>query len=140
MKNTLLLLAVTTALFPSCKKDENRVVDTTAPTITITYPSNEAQYKAGDTLKIVGLVNDNENLANLKIDIHEGDGHSHKSAARGTEWNYNHTIALSGTSYNLNHSVLIPATADSAEYHVIINALDASGNAAEFVEIDIDIN
>lgn len=139
MKNTLLITAGIVLSLTACKKEEEK--DTTKPEIKVTSPIMEQEYKLGDTIRFKGSITDNENLASFKTDIHLGEGHKHKSISgnRSGDWEYKKTTPISGTSYTINEEIIIPASADTGEYHFIVNALDEAGNAANFVEVDIDV-
>lgn len=137
MKKIALLLAVP-LLFTNCKKEED--VDTTKPVISISTPTQEQEIQRGTKFMITGTITDDKELASFKIDIHDGSGHTHKSTISGeNEWDHEITKSISGTSYSISEEVTIPVTADTAEYDIIIEALDKAGNAASFIELEIDV-
>ncbi len=136
MKKTVAISLVLLIAF-ACKKDEE---DTTPPVITITSPTNEQVVKVGSSFTLTGIVSDDTELATYRYEIHEADGHDHKSGSNeSVEWKTEETLTISGTSHSISKAIAVPANAEATEYHVIVNAIDAAGNAAELVEITIDV-
>lgn len=136
IKKCLVSLMVTLTML-ACKKEE---IDETAPVITISSPQNEQVVKAGETISFKGVITDNEGLGTFQYEIHEGEGHDHKSGtSESVEWEVKQSVAISGTSYTINESILVPKNAEATEYHFIVNAIDAAGNAAVFIELNIDL-
>ena len=73
MKTRILTVALILGL-TSCKK-----VDEEKPVISIETPANNQHFEPGKTIDLKGKITDNEALSQVKIDMHSGDGHIHKS-------------------------------------------------------------
>lgn len=133
------LLTMGSLLFIACDKEEDE--DTVAPQIlsaTINDEDHNIMVMAGDELHIEAEVSDNEELGELKIDIHDiFDGHSHKKAV--VKWSEVVTVELSGKSEDVHRHLTVPATTTAGPYHAIFRLIDDEGNEAEFVEIDFMI-
>ncbi len=136
----LWLLPLAAIAFTACKKDEP---DTTAPTISISTPTNEQKVAIGGSFKLSGTISDDMELASYQVDIHEAEGHSHDHKSgdhdHSEEWEVKKNFNITGTSHTVDVNFGVPSNAEKGEYHVIINALDKAGNAATFVEITIDV-
>jgi hypothetical protein len=139
MIRNIFLAGLGLLVFASCNKEDD--VDTTAPTISITSPTNGQAFEHGDQITVSGTISDDVELSSLEIDIHHGEGHDHKSDGHnhGDEWEVEEKKDITGTSYTLNESFTIADGAEAGEYHIIVNAIDAAGNAAEFVEVDVEV-
>lgn len=141
MKKVLGFIIVIAAL-SSCKKDS----DTTAPTIsTITVngvSNSEHSLNSGGSFTLRVIVNDNEELNQLKIDIHNAeDGHMHELTGggnRGNDWEVFEIVSLSGKSMEVTRTYAIPADQQGA-WHLSLKAIDKEGNEAPEVIIDLDI-
>jgi hypothetical protein len=138
-----LLLAFATALIsPACKKDDGNGLgpDLTKPVIAVSNPASlAATATAGGSLPLVFRVTDDRALSQIRIEAHNAfDGHGHGKTAALQAWSLDTIISATGrTSFDVNLSLRIPDSAATGPYHIVLNALDASGNAATFVEIDV---
>jgi len=123
---------------PSCKKDDP---DTTKPIISaILEPVNNDTLFTGSEMHIVTTVSDNEELSQLKIDIHSAaDGHTHGKVDGAAYWEVIRIVELSGKSVSIDEHIDIPTTAASGPYDVIITAVDESGNQSLVTEVEIYI-
>lgn len=143
MKKISLLLVSGLLIFSACKKDkkeETAVKDTQKPVITLEKPKDKDHFHPGDKIHAEGTITDNENLSQFKIDIHyAGDGHGHGKRGEEVEWEYEKVYTISGKSHTFHEDIIIPENAKHGEYHFIVSALDATGNAAEPIDIDIEI-
>lgn len=136
-------LFATTLLFTACNDDDtDPTVETTPPTIALTGgTSTEMSVSTGSTLTLNATIADNTDLSQVRVEIHDAfDGHSHGKTAAATPFVWDTVITVSGSNtYNLALAIAIPADAATGPYDVILEALDAAGNAAEFVEIDLTV-
>jgi hypothetical protein len=129
MKKLLGSILVIAAL-SSCKKDS----DTSPPTIssvTINGVSNaEHSLSSGGSFTLRVIVNDNEELNQLKIDIHSADdGHLHELSGeenRGSAWEVFEIVNLSGKSMEVIRNFSIPAD-QQGEWHQSLSPLLFSG-------------
>lgn len=143
MKKISLILISGLLVFSACKKDkkeETDVKDTQKPVITLEKPKDKDHFHPGDKIHADGTITDNVNLSEFKIDIHyAGDGHGHGKRGEEVEWEYVKVFPISGKSHKFHEHITIPENAKHGEYHFIVYALDAAGNAADFVEVEIEI-
>ena len=127
-------------LMASCDKDEDN--DTTAPIIksaTIDGKVEDIEVTAGTAMTFVVEVSDNEDLGQLKLDVHDNfDGHTHKSTA-SVSWAEVKIVELSGTDKTVTQEMNVPTEATAGPYHADILLIDAEGNEGEFVERSIMI-
>ncbi|AEV31527.1 DUF4625 domain-containing protein [Owenweeksia hongkongensis] len=127
-------------LMASCDKDDDN--DTTAPIIksaTIDGKVEDIEVTAGTAMTFVVEVSDNEDLGQLKLDVHDNfDGHTHKSTA-SVSWAEVKIVELSGTDKTVTQEMNVPAEATAGPYHADILLIDAEGNEGEFVERSIMI-
>lgn len=151
MKNSILLFlaAGLVAGLSSCKKDQ----DEEAPTIGEVRINSELagdhiHIDAGTTINLSIAVRDNEELGQLKIDIHgNSDGHGHEgddghddhgALAQGF-WEELQIVELSGTEQTVQASYQVPSTV-AGEWHLSLRVLDSSGNESpeRIIELDVD--
>jgi hypothetical protein len=122
----------------SCKKD---TPDMQAPTITaVEEPAMNDTLLTGSELHIEASISDNDELSQLKIDVHAAeDGHNHGKVDASAYWETVVLVDLSGASTSVHEHIDIPADAASGTYHVILSAVDKAGNQSEIVERDVYI-
>ncbi|HEY4539813.1 MAG TPA: DUF4625 domain-containing protein [Faecalibacter sp.] len=139
---TTLFAASSLFLLTACS-DDDAVLDTTKPTITLAKPSDHQAFEFGDVIELQAILNDDTELGSYKIDIHSaGDGHQHRSAQASTAegWSYSDIADISGKKEHLlNKSIPIP-TGEYAEghYHLGLIVVDKAGNESQtFIEIVI---
>jgi hypothetical protein len=126
MRSVFLLFAL--SLF-ACKKSD--LVRPTASNVTVnnTAEGSILDFNPGDTIVVRAFLEDNQELGQFKIDIHQDfDGHSHKSTM--TPYAEIRIKTISGVTYNLEETFIIPDTTASGIYHGTIQALDAEGNTS----------
>lgn len=135
MKRIIFILSV--VLFVSCKKDE----DTTRPVINTVkvngVEANEHDVNAGTQITVEVTTSDNEELNQLKVEIHSADdGHTHESgggsATQETNvgvWSDSRIIDLSGTSKVSNVVFDIPNSV-KGHWHIEVALIDDQGNEA----------
>jgi hypothetical protein len=133
-----IVLCLTAWTITSCKKNE---VDETRPVISeITEPLMNDTLFSGSEFHVDLKVSDNDELSQLKIDIHGAeDGHSHGKVDASAFWETVIIVDLSGKEQLVHKDIVIPADAASGIYHVILTAVDKSGNMSDVSEIDIFI-
>jgi hypothetical protein len=132
-------LCVCASIFiSSCKKD---TPDSEAPIIAaVEEPLMNDTLFTGNELHIEASISDNEELSQLKIDVHAAeDGHNHGKVDASAYWETVVIIDLSGASTSIHEHIDIPTDAASGMYHVILTAVDKAGNQSEIVERDIFI-
>jgi hypothetical protein len=133
-----IILCLMTWTITSCKKNE---VDETRPIISeITEPLMNDTLFSGSEFHVDLKVSDNDELSQLKIDIHSAeDGHSHGKVDASAFWETVIIVDLSGKEQLVHEDIVIPADAASGIYHVILTAVDKSGNMSDVSELDIYI-
>lgn len=141
MKNQIVFGGLLLALFSSCTKEESE--DTTAPSIvnaTINGEDHDITVNTSEFLNFEIDLSDNEELGEIKIDIHDiFDDHSHGKKA-ATPWAHTQTYTISGTSQNFKTQILVDPSAAAGPYHSILRVIDESGNESDFKEIDFLIS
>ncbi len=148
--NKLILLFAVFALvagLTSCSKD----ADDEAPAITQVRingaaPSDHIHVDAGSEMTLQVTMTDNEELNQLKIDIHpnsdghshDGEDHDHGGSAEG-DWEVLEVINLSGTSQTVNRSFVLPDDIRGG-WHLGILVIDKEGNEAEerYYELEVE--
>jgi uncharacterized membrane protein len=124
----------------ACTDDDNEVEDTVKPQInkvTINEADHDIQVTAGTEMHIDADLSDNEELRELKIDIHDVfDGHEHGKRA---EWEEVILVDLSGKTQTLHKDVDVPASATAGAYHAVFRVLDLEGNEGDFVELNFTL-
>lgn len=135
MKSTIAVLGLSTLLF-SCTNEE---MDTTAPqfsSILINGEDHEAEITSGTHLQIEIAATDNEDLKQVKIDIHDAfDGHEHGKT--NADWTYVNIISVSGKAQSVIDSPFVPVDATAGMYHAVFRVLDANGNEGDFIEREL---
>lgn len=148
--NARLFLPVLLAagLFTACSDDDDVIVDTEAPAITINEPHDDDEVAPGEELHFEAVFTDNVELGSYKIEIHDDfDDHDHavKSSHDVNPFHYEQdfTIPEGGTSFDAVHHIEIPTELDGAPlsegaYHLSVFVTDAAGNQQEaFVDFEI---
>jgi hypothetical protein len=135
--NQILIISIFVFTISSCKDEK----DKTAPVIkSVSEPLQNDTLFTGDELHVDASITDNEELSQLKIDIHSADdGHTHGKTDASAFWETVRIVTLSGTSSSIHEDIAIPGDAAAGKYHVILTAVDKAGNQSEFVERDIHI-
>ncbi len=138
MKKIRLILFVTMVAafaFIACSNDD---ADTENPQIVVNSPSDHAPYHMGDEIHFDAEFSDNVALKQIKIDIHFGEGHDHKSAFEGNEWHWDTIADLSDRHQHVQFQIGIPQNTAPGEYHFIVFCTDEAGNES-YVPMMIDI-
>ncbi len=128
MKTYILVLTSVAFLTFSCKKADSE--KPTISTVKVNGSSSVLDISPGEAITVSSLISDNEELSQVKIDIHHDfDGHSHKAmTVRFAEIRIKD---ISGGSFDLSEQFTIPANASSGAYHGTIIAVDKEGNQSE---------
>jgi hypothetical protein len=120
----ILIVGFVSTLF-SCKKADNE-----APAISnvkVNNSTNTIDFHPGESFILTGLLTDNQELSQLKIDIHHDfDGHSHKSST--IRFSKIIITDISGESYSVEETIEITENSSSGFYHGTITAVDKAGN------------
>ncbi|NJM94603.1 MAG: DUF4625 domain-containing protein [Cytophagales bacterium] len=131
------------SLLTSC--DEDETTDTTKPTIKavmvegVNVIGNEFEVHHGEAFELEIEVEDDTELNQLKVDIHDafdGHGHAHRRLAEGTDTlSFTQVYQLSGKSFK--QKVMVSSALDEkyihGEYHLELVLLDKAGNQSEQV-------
>lgn len=138
LKIYLILLSGLAFAVTSCKKEDP---DNVKPIIvSLEEPHENDTIFSGTEMHVEGLVTDNEELSQLKIDIHiADDGHEHGKISSASFFEVVRIIDLSGRNQVFHEDIDIPQEAAAGKYHVIITAVDAAGNQSDVTERDIVI-
>ncbi|MGQ3015217.1 MAG: DUF4625 domain-containing protein [Flavobacteriales bacterium] len=127
MKKILLLSSLAGLLLTACKgRDKSK------PELILTAPSDSMEVLAGSTLDVTAQVSDDQELAQVKVDIHNAyDGHGHVKISYAP-FSAIRVEDLAGTEDQKTISIAIPDTAGAGPYHCLVQAVDAAGNLSEF--------
>ena len=143
MKNlSIKLIALfTLTFFASCSNDDDEILDSEKPEITINDPVENEVFQVGGELHFDIDLSDNDALASYKVDIHNNfDGHTHsgvlnntvgtKQASTISPWAYNQSFQIEGTpkTYHAHEHIEIPDNIAEGPYHLGITVIDVSGN------------
>ena len=153
MKTRLIYLFSITAslIFASCSDDDDSVIDTEAPEISIIEPHNEEEIAPGGEIHFEALFTDNIELASYKVEIHNAfDDHTH-SAVKQEEhqdnpWSYSEVFNIEAgqTSFETVHHIAVPEEfkgehISEGHYHFGVFVTDAAGNESQaFLELHIE--
>ncbi|WP_081912609.1 DUF4625 domain-containing protein [Salegentibacter sp. Hel_I_6] len=153
MKTRLVYLFSITAtlLFASCSDDDNNMLDTEAPEISIMEPHDEEEVAPGGEIHFDAIFTDNVELASYKIEVHNDfDGHTHASSkqaeSENNPWSYDEVFEIEpgNTSFEAHHHIPVPAEINGAaisegHYHFGVFVTDAAGNESQaFLELHIE--
>jgi hypothetical protein len=134
-KSIILFLLLAIILAPGCKKK-----DITKPTQKLHSPLNNSEHAVGGTLNFSATFEDNEELSQYKLEIHENfDDHDHRSITNTIDWEIDVVGDLSGKLQEVNRDFIIPANATPGWYHFEVKCIDAAGNESAFTIIDIKL-
>ncbi|NVK28098.1 MAG: DUF4625 domain-containing protein [Flavobacteriia bacterium] len=133
LKSFLPILILSLA-FVSCSKER---VDTEAPEFTSVLVNGESRavtVQAGSDLMMTISAKDNENVSQIKIDIHEAfDGHEH-GKVEVNPWTYVKILSVSGSAVTATDRPTIPIDVAAGPYHAVFRVLDDNGNEGAFIE------
>ncbi len=133
----LIMLFAGVLALASCKKDEK---DDEAPVIGVSEPVNNFSVNTGSEIHFEATFTDNEDLAQYKIDIHNDfDGHTHGKTSEADPWETVIIQNISGKTHNATEHIDVPTDAAAGDYHMIVSCVDASGNEADFTQLEFTI-
>jgi hypothetical protein len=147
ISDSFMALAGVAILFASCGK-----TDTELPTVCTELGSetsvlaDEIEAIAGTTVTITDVFCDNEELSEVRWDIHNAADHAHEEGESdegfvlhsGTEWEVLETTSLTGTSNASSIALEIPLTARGV-WDVVVSLVDEAGNAGPDVVTQMHI-
>lgn len=140
---------IAAVLFTSCSEDDDAVIDTEAPEITINEPHDGDAIAPGSEMHFEATFSDNVELRSYKIEIHSDfDEHTHamyKSSHDVNPWSYEETFIIPAgrTTYDSDRHIDIPlefneAPISEGRYHLGVYVTDVAGNEAQaFLEFEI---
>jgi len=141
-KSVFLPLLVVFATFISCKKESNPTVepgDTSPPTIVVATPTQEENFTGGNAIPFKATFSDNISLSEYRIEMHSDfDGHSHEKLST-VPFYFDTIVSTTGKQHTGEFPIQIPLDVTAGKYHFIVTCIDAAGNEAEFVELDLQI-
>lgn len=142
MNKSNLFIPLTALLFvgllAGCSRDE----DTTRPVVDLIQVNGEdgeeVHLDAGTTMTVLVRVSDDEDLNQLKVNIHSaGDGHDHEGEEEEEEevfsignWSENYTTNLGGQSDEVNYEIDVPSDI-AGFWHLEVQCIDKEGNEAD---------
>lgn len=136
MKHLLSLSLVAMIILAGCGKDEdNNSPEILTVRVNGTAITDEADLNAGDQLELRISVRDDDELNQLKIDIHaDDDGHAHEEGEEGSAdaygfWEELDIVNLEGAETTAELTYTVPASIRGT-WHLGVLAIDASGNEA----------
>lgn len=116
----------------ACKDDEDPVeLDSTAPSITITSPTEGQTFNPGGVVPLQARVEDNDALQEVVITV-TGPGGASNTFTRGTS-----DFTDNGRVDELDLPIQLPADAAPGTYTLTIDASDAQGNDANTASVGI---
>jgi hypothetical protein len=146
--NSIMSVGCLAILFASCGK-----TDTEPPTVCTEAGSetsvlaDEIEAIAGTSVTITDVFCDNEELSEVRWDIHNAADHAHEEGESdegfvlhsGTEWEVLETTSLTGTSNTSSITLDIPLTARGV-WDVVVSLVDEAGNAGPDVVTQMHID
>lgn len=129
-------MLIASASVVGCQSD----VDTTLPEITQVsidgHVSASHAIQAGEQMQVSVTVKDDEQLKQIKINVHAADdGHSHGSGSGAVNqpnvgtWSYSKIIDVAGATATANVNLIVPNDIIGS-WHLEVMAIDESGNEA----------
>lgn len=135
MKQIIIMMLAMTSIV-ACRKEDN-----SAPVISKVLvngaASDEHSMQVGTTMTVLVSCNDNEELKQLKVNIHSADdGHNHEGET-GEEvgpnigtWSALRIVDIDGTTSDQSMSFVVPDSI-AGHWHLEVQLIDATGNEAE---------
>jgi hypothetical protein len=147
ISNPFMAVAFVAILFTSCGK-----TDTELPTVCTETGSetsvlaDEIEANAGESVTITDVFCDNEELSEVRWDIHNAADHAHEEGESdegfvlhsGTDWEVLETTSLTGTSNTSSITLDIPLSARGV-WDVVVSLVDEAGNAGPDVVTQMHI-
>ncbi|MCL6217459.1 DUF4625 domain-containing protein [Zunongwangia pacifica] len=137
-----LIALFTLTFFAACSSDDDEILDSEKPQITVNDPVENEAFEVGGELHFDIDLSDNDALASYKVDIHNNfDGHTHSGVLNSTvgvttkqstisPWSFNKAFDIEGTpkTYHAHEHIEIPDDIAEGPYHLGITVIDVSGN------------
>lgn len=140
MKKLAILFVAALPVLAACKKEDP---DLDPPVITeykINDKDHDIEVAAGSEMHVDLIFEDNEELREYKIDIHDAfDGHDHGKVSAITRFSFQQTYAINGKQATEHQDVDVPAESAAGPYHAIVRVIDEEGNEGEFGELMVHI-
>ncbi|MDX5421204.1 MAG: DUF4625 domain-containing protein [Hymenobacteraceae bacterium] len=131
--NWLFLLLFSFTFF-ACDDDDDAVLDTTAPTIVITSPTNGQNFNAGDQMNVRADITDNFGLEEVRVLITPPGG-----TPQLVDDDSINDFLNDDREKDLDIDVDIDANATPGVYRVTVEADDDAGNtASQFVTVNVN--
>ena len=145
MKKNILSLSLLCALCACGSTDDDETRDMTPPTISeqsiTANPVDCQEYQPGDVIPFLYVFNDDVELGNFNIEIHNNfDHHTHsgsavecqmeeKKQAGPKAWIYNQdfSIPTGQRTYTARVDIPIPDDAEAGDYHFMVRLTDRAG-------------
>jgi hypothetical protein len=132
-KSLILSIVSLLVISTSCNKP-----DKTRPVIEAHTPENNSSFVQGGEIIVSATFTDDKELQQYKINIHSDyDSHSHSTLS--AYWNEDFIGDLSGNNQTITRTLSIPEDATPGPYHLMLYCVDAAGNEARAVSIDVEI-
>ncbi|MCG3167310.1 MAG: hypothetical protein POELPBGB_03099 [Bacteroidia bacterium] len=125
MKKLLLLFLSFSLVLFSCKKK-----DEVSPYIQITSPNEYSNHNVLDTIAVVGMVSDNEQLEYIKLSLLNENNITVASVV---------TLFPETNEYELNREFIIDnILLESGEYNLLVTASDGENETRRYIEITLN--
>lgn len=149
---SIYLFSLTIALsIISCSDDDDNIIDTQAPEISIIEPHDEEEIAPGGEIHFDAIFTDNVELASYKIEVHNDfDEHTHavlkQEDHQDNPWSYSEvfTIPAGQTSFEAQVEIPVPSEiggepVSEGQYHFGVYVTDTAGNESQaFLELHIE--
>ena len=147
ISNPFMALAFVAILFTSCGKTDTELPTVCTETgIETSVLADEIEANAGESVTITDVFCDNEELSEVRWDIHNAADHAHEEGESdegfvlhsGTDWEVLETTSLTGTSNTSSITLDIPLSARGV-WDVVVSLVDEAGNAGPAVVTQMHI-
>lgn len=118
-KTNWMFLTLFAFVFAACS-DDDEVLDTTAPTITITTPTEGAEFSPGDEVPVSFSVTDDLGLETVSLAVNETNVQS---------WDVNDFLN-DDTEFSQDYNLVLTENTTPGTYTITIDATDNAGNTA----------
>ena len=145
--NSIIAVAIAAILFSSCGKTDTELPSVcTEPGSDTSVLAEEIEAMAGASITIADIFCDNEELSEVRWDIHNAADHAHEEGESdegfvlhsGTDWEVLEVNSLTGTSTSNSITLDIPLTSRGG-WDVVVSLVDEEGNAAADVVTQMHI-
>lgn len=112
--------------FVACDDDDDVVLDTVAPNITITNPAPNTTFPAGSEFELTADITDNEGLEEVRMFVTGPDGNRIASFDEEVR-----DFLNDNRNYDLDIDIELPADAATGSYTITVEAEDEAGNTTD---------